>query len=321
MTVSDRVKDELAVQPAPIAAVRAAQLGGAIRLAGTLHTVAGRHVLDLDVDRDSVARRLSADVAHLYGYRPVITTGRAPFPVVVRVDTGAVALARQTGLVDRHGRAVRGLASQFVRSSRAEAAALWRGAFMVRGELSSPRRALATLVCPTPEAALALSGVARRIGVSVKAPPGNVDGPGRLTIRGADDVAALLEVLGARTSLHMWDEQRHALPAVGPACTTGFATANESRAVRSAAVTAARLGRAFEILDDTAVSADLAAAGRLRLAHPGISLDALGRLADPPATKDTIAGRLRRLLVTADTAARTGGIPDTYSAVPVELVE
>lgn len=320
MTLSDRVKDELAVQRAPIAAVRAAQLGGAIRLAGTLHTVAGRHVLDLDVDRDSVARRLSADIAHLYGCRPLITAGRAPFPVVVRVDTGAVALARQTGLVDRHGRAIHGLASQFVRSSRAEAAALWRGAFMVRGELSSPRRALATVACPTPEAALALCGVARRIEVSAKA-PGNVDGPGRLTIRGADDVAALLGVLGARTSLHMWDEQRHALPTVGPSCTTGFATANESRAVRSAKVTAARLGRAFEILDDTAVSADLAAAGRLRLAHPGISLDALGRLADPPATKDTIAGRLRRLLVTADTAARTGGIPDTYSAVPVELVE
>jgi len=36
-------------------------------------------------------------------------------------------------------------------------------------------------------------------------------------------------------------------------------------------------------------------AGRLRLEHPQASLEQLGALADPPMTKDAVAGRLRRL--------------------------
>jgi DNA-binding transcriptional regulator WhiA len=37
-------------------------------------------------------------------------------------------------------------------------------------------------------------------------------------------------------------------------------------------------------------------AGRLRLAHPNASLAELGALADPPMSKDAIAGLLRRLI-------------------------
>jgi DNA-binding protein WhiA len=41
-------------------------------------------------------------------------------------------------------------------------------------------------------------------------------------------------------------------------------------------------------------------AGQLRLNHPDASLEELGRLADPPITKDAIAGRIRRLLQLSD---------------------
>jgi DNA-binding protein WhiA len=56
-------------------------------------------------------------------------------------------------------------------------------------------------------------------------------------------------------------------------------------------------------------------AGELRLQHRDASLDELGRLADPPMTKDAIAGRIRRLLATADRKAQDQGIPDTESAI------
>jgi len=47
--------------------------------------------------------------------------------------------------------------------------------------------------------------------------------------------------------------------------------------------------------------AHLAAAGALRLAHPEATLEELGqRYADPPMTKDAVAGRIRRLLQLAD---------------------
>ena len=57
-------------------------------------------------------------------------------------------------------------------------------------------------------------------------------------------------------------------------------------------------------------------AGDLRLAHRDASLDELGHHADPPLTKDAVAGRIRRLLAMADKRATAEGIPGTESAVP-----
>ncbi|CNV13607.1 sporulation transcription regulator whiA [Mycobacterium tuberculosis] len=47
----------------------------------------------------------------------------------------------------------------------------------------------------------------------------------------------------------------------------------------------------------------------------------LGRLADPPMTKDAVAGRIRRLLSMADRKAKVDGIPDTESVVTPDLLE
>lgn len=54
------------------------------------------------------------------------------------------------------------------------------------------------------------------------------------------------------------------------------------------------------------------------MAHPGVSLDELGARADPPVSKDAIAGQLRRLLWAADTRAAQLGIPDTTAATAAE---
>ena len=45
------------------------------------------------------------------------------------------------------------------------------------------------------------------------------------------------------------------------------------------------------------------------------SLEELGALADPPMTKDAIAGRIRRLLALADKRASELGIADTEAAL------
>ena len=55
--------------------------------------------------------------------------------------------------------------------------------------------------------------------------------------------------------------------------------------------------------------------GRLRLEHRQASLEELGALADPPMTKDAVAGRIRRLLATADKRAAELGIPGTDAAL------
>ncbi|WP_353961824.1 helix-turn-helix domain-containing protein [Mycolicibacterium gilvum] len=51
---------------------------------------------------------------------------------------------------------------------------------------------------------------------------------------------------------------------------------------------------ALEVLGDQA-RRDLLETGRLRIDHPDISLDELGQMMEPPATRHTMCGRLRRL--------------------------
>ena len=60
-------------------------------------------------------------------------------------------------------------------------------------------------------------------------------------------------------------------------------------------------------------------AGVLRLTHRQASLEELGQLHTPPLTKDAIAGRIRRLLATADRVAEATGVPGTEASLPADL--
>ena len=93
-----------------------------------------------------------------------------------------------------------------------------------------------------------------------------------------------------------------------------FDDANMRRSARAAVAAGARVQRALEILGDD-VPEHLAEAGRLRVEHGQASLEELGALADPPMTKDAVAGRIRRLLAMADQRAQQLGIPDTEQAL------
>jgi hypothetical protein len=69
------------------------------------------------------------------------------------------------------------------------------------------------------------------------------------------------------------------------------------------------------------VPGHLLAAGKLRVEHTQASLEELGQFADPPMTKDAIAGRIRRLLHMADRRAVELGVADTNSAVTSDMLE
>ena len=77
---------------------------------------------------------------------------------------------------------------------------------------------------------------------------------------------------------------------------------------------------AMEILGDD-VPEHLRAAGELRLANRQASLEELGRLHEPPLTKDAVAGRIRRLLATADKRAQELGVPDTEAGLASDLLD
>lgn len=295
-----------------------------LRFGGGLHIVSGKIVIEAELDTGSAARRLRTNIKEVYGHDAelaVVHPGglRKGNRYLVRVDAGGEQLARQTGLVDGSGRPVRGLPPQVVTGGMCDIEAAWRGAFLAHGSLTEPGRSSSLEVtCPGPEAALALVGAARRMSMASKSR--EVRGVDRVVIRDGDTISALLTRLGAHDSVLQWEERRMRREVKASAHRlANFDDANLRRSARAAVAAGARVERALEILGDD-VPDHLKEAGRLRVEHKQASLEELGALADPPMTKDAIAGRIRRLLAMADKKARDNGIPDTEAALTPEML-
>jgi DNA-binding protein WhiA len=139
-------------------------------------------------------------------------------------------------------------------------------------------------------------------------------------VRDGDAISALLTRLGAHDSVLAWEERRMRREVRATANRlANFDDANLRRSARAAVAAGARVERALEILGSDAPE-HLTVAGRLRIEHRQASLEELGQLADPPLTKDAIAGRIRRLLAMADKRAREEGIPGTEAHLPPDML-
>ena len=325
MAMTAMVKDELSRLPVTKPCCRKAEVSAMLRFAGGLHIVSGRIVVEAELDAGQSARRLRRNVADIFGHSSdivVVAPGglRRGTRYVLRVTKDGEALARQTGLIDVRGRPVRGLPPQVVSGAVCDAEAAWRGAFLAHGSLTEPGRSSALeITCPGPEAALALVGAARRLGIAVKAR--EVRGVDRVVIRDGDAIGALLTRLGAHDALMAWEERRMRREVRATANRlANFDDANLRRSARAAVAAGSRVERALQILGDD-VPEHLQMAGQLRLAHKQASLEELGTLADPPMTKDAIAGRIRRLLAMADKLAQRQGLPNTEANLTPDMLE
>ena len=324
MAMTESVKDELARLAITKPCSRKAEVSALLRFAGGLHVVAGKIMVEVEVDAAQTARRLRKDISEIYGHESelsVVTSSgmRKGSRYVVRVIADGEALARQTGLIDANNRPVRGLPPQVVSAALCDAESAWRGAFLAHGSLTEPGRSSALEIsCPGPEAALALVGAARRLGITAKAR--EVRSVDRVVIRDGDAIGALLTKIGAHDSVLAWEERRMRREVRATANRlANFDDANLRRSARAAVAASARVARALEILGNE-IPNHLVQAGKLRIEHGQASLEELGSLASPPMTKDAIAGRIRRLLAMADKRARDLGIPDTEASVTPDLL-
>jgi DNA-binding protein WhiA len=324
MAMTAQVKAELANTAVTKTCCRKSEVSSMLRFADSLHLVNGGIVVEAELDTGAAARRLRRDIAEVYGHdsEVVLLKGnglRRGTHYIVRVARDGESLARQTGLIDQRNRPVRGLPPQVVSGSGCDAVAAWRGAFLAHGSLTEPGRSSSLEVtCPGPEAALALVGSARRLGISAKAR--EVRGVDRVVIRDGDAIGQLLTRLGAHESLLAWEERRMRREVRATANRlANFDDANLRRSARAAVAAGARVERALEILGDE-IPEHLQLAGRLRLEHKQASLEELGQLHDPVLTKDAIAGRIRRLLAMADKRAEELGIPDTEASLTPEML-
>ena len=323
MALTADVKEELARVEVSKTSVRAAELASVLRFAGGLHIISGRIAIEAELDSPTIARRVTRDLGELYGVRPDVSvispSGiRRSNQYLVRVLDGGETLARQTGLLDARRRPVRGLPNKLTTGSRDDVAAVWRGAFLAHGSLTDPGRSAALeITCPGNETAMALVGAAGRLGISAKAR--EVRGVHRVVIRDGEAISSMLALMGATDTVRNWEElrQRREVRATANRL-VNFDDANLRRSAQAAVAACARVERAMELLGDD-IPDHLKYAGELRLAHRDASLDELGHHADPPMTKDAVAGRIRRLLAMADKRAADLGVPGTEASLPADL--
>ncbi|NEE02185.1 DNA-binding protein WhiA [Phytoactinopolyspora halotolerans] len=324
MAMTASVKDELARLEVTKTCCRKAEVSALLRFSGGLHIVSGKIVIEAELDTGVAARRLRRDIADVFGHDSELSTVaagglRKGTGYLVRVAQDGEHLARQSGLLDGGGRPVRGLPAQVVNGALCDAEAAWRGAFLAHGSLTEPGRASSLEVsCPGPESALALVGAARRLGIQAKAR--DVRGTDRVVVRDGEAIGAVLTRIGAHDSVLAWEERRMRREVRATANRlANFDDANLRRSARAAVAAGARVERALEILAED-VPEHLRVAGELRLKHKQASLEELGQLADPPMTKDAIAGRIRRLLAMADRKAADHGIPNTEANLTSEML-
>jgi len=325
MALTAEVKDELSRVHVTKSCCRKAEVAAMLRVGGSLHVISGEVVVEAEFDTSMIARRIRKDITELYGHEVTLSvvqpTGlRKGAKYAIRVVEGGPWLARQTGLVDGRGRPVRGLPPSVVSGGPCDAESAWRGAFMAHGSLTEPGRSSSLEIsCPSSETALALVGAARRLGIASKAR--EVRGVDRVVIRDGDAIGDMLTRMGAHQSKITWEDRRMRREVRATANRlANFDDANLRRSARAAVAAGARVERALEILAED-VPDHLKEAGDLRVEHRQASLEELGGLAQPPLTKDAIAGRIRRLLAMADKKASDLGIPGTDANLTEDMLE
>ena len=218
-----------------------------------------------------------------------------------------------------------------------DAAAAWRGAFLAHGSLTEPGRSSSLeITSPGPEAALALVGAARRLGIQAKSK--QVRGVDRVVIRDAEAIGAMLTHMGAHDSVLAWEERRMRREVRATANRlANFDDANLRRSARAAVAAGARVSAAMDILNGPANIGDGTAQRSTRHLEAGPGASAGGRGAAAEASAG-LAGGARRAGRSADDQGRGGrpyppaarpgrqaglalGLPTTEAAVSPELLE
>ncbi len=317
------VKDELVSALSDSTSQRVAELSTILRFAGGLHVIGGNIAVEVELDHLETAKRVRRDIRDIFGMATdaavMQPSGSRTHPLyVVRVRQGGETLARQTGLLDSKKRPVRGLPNRLTTSPIGDLTAIWRGAFLASGTISEPGRSAAIeIVAPSGEAAMAMVGIGARIGVASKAR--EVRMAHRVMVRDGEAISELLTAMGAPGAVAEWEKLRARREVRATANRlVNFDDANLRRSAQAAVAACARVERALELLGED-VPEHLLYAGNLRLKFRDASLDELGHHADPPLTKDAVAGRIRRLLAMADKKAEDLGVLTTLQSVPDEL--
>lgn len=271
--------------------MREIQIATMLRLSMVIKVANGALVLQCPLKSQDLVKWLRDAIKETYKIDSKPQKSGAPCLCIE--GAGAKKLLLLTGLLDRKTkRIVPGFPVFGSVPSLPAATAMWRGALMAQGELSSDKKEGAKVYCSVPELAQELVKSAAILGLDAHI---NTKGRRKSVEAEADQTLKLLNLLGAKdwaikvcnTYAQKDEDTKHVV--------SQLYEANKKRSSEASQSACQRVERALKILEGKKVNPNLIEAGRLRLRYPDATLSELGGLANPPISKDALAGRMRRL--------------------------
>jgi hypothetical protein len=177
-----------------------------------------------------------------------------------------------------------------------------RGAFLASGFIAAPRRRYhAEWVLPDEAAARHLQRVMSHLGLAGKI--SRRRGQGIVYLKDGDEISELLKLMEAARAVLSFENDRAEKSLKADAirafnCDQG----NLGRQLTAATRQTATIERISLARGLTALSDELEALARLRLANPEASLEELGQMLRPPLGKSGVQHRMRRLMKLAEEA-------------------
>jgi hypothetical protein len=300
VSLSERVRAELAAIDPKRPCCRLAELSALVRVAGTLHLRGGGSIaLHVDVASPAVARRVFAllrgfgVVAELRTYRRRAFGRESRFELHLGEDPRAVQVLNEAGILDATLAPLEEPPRRVVARSCCRAAYL-RGALLVAGTVSGPRAPQLEMRAATRAGADLYAALAAeegiRLGVAERT------GHAAAYLKGRDSIAELLGMVGAHETALVLEEG--AVVGATRAHANRLANADHANLVRSSRAARAELSAIRTLsrrggLDQ--LEPRLREAAELRLRYPSLSLAELATRCSPPATKAAVHRRLKRI--------------------------
>jgi DNA-binding protein WhiA len=293
VSLSDDLRDELALIAPERRCCRLAELSALFHSSGAWHLRDGAIAVHLDLISSAIARRAFALLRDLGVRSEIRTYPRRSFERATRyqlhvtVDANALAVLREAGVLSASGAPLEVPPKRVVGRSCCRGAYL-RGALLGAGSLSGPRDPHLEIRTATLEAARFVQDVAARTDARLQV--AGRRGHALAYAKGHEAIGAVLAVAGAGDTALLLEE--HAILSSIRADANRLANADEANLERVARAAHRQL-EAIRGIGLDALPPELVEIAELRLRHPSASLAELAAKARPPLTKSAAHRRLQ----------------------------
>ncbi len=296
MSLTRRLRDELAGAPDATGSLQRTELSGLLRFGGAWTVRAEGPGWVLDTTAASVLRRAHQGLVRHLGVRPLVeahSPGGLSASTRYRLRVADIASLGALGLIDAEGQPLSSLPWALLETD-AQKAAYLRGALQAAGGLSNPGQPPHLEVrASSARAAAGLGRLLAALGIAHSGTSTHGDS-WRLVCKSGDDIGRVLVLTGAHGTFLEFDEGLLRRQIRGEATrATNAERANLGRAVAASARQVAMIERLVSSEDWGDLPEELRQAALARLANPHASLLELAGLLDT--TKATVHRRLLRL--------------------------